>query len=167
MTSTSNALIFLGLTIIGLGFAIYYGLKELGYKIQDARYAQAKELAYEEAITEDLIRNDLLQLALELADPPAKPNYRHNLHCPCCGRFSARVIPDSSSVMACSKHGMQVRWEEMPIDWAVPMPVIDWAPTVQIQVIPKTMDLEPATGAIDLIFPHDDELELELMGALV
>lgn len=157
---------------LGLIASIIGALIELDHRIQDKRRARAMELDHQEAIVGDLIRNDLIQLEEELLnpEPEVKANYRHNLHCPVCGRFSSSIGADVKSAMGCKLHGIQVRWEEMPIDWAIaPLAVIEGV-RIRTQAIPVMQPRQlttPLTGAIDIIFPHDDELELEVMGAVL
>lgn len=84
----------------------------------------------------------------------AKPkNYRHNIHCPTCGRFSKKVW-GTTSVIECSKHGVEVVWKEVDVEW-LSRPIsetevfwnVDLMDTSPHTIIPEMTD------SLDIVIP--------------
>lgn len=116
--------------------------------------------AQEEATVIDLLRNDIMVLEMEYQFPERPVNYRHNVHCPKCGRFARRVF-EGNDIVFCKVHEMQVDWKHMPVDWAS-------APSVSIQGVIVHAEavagfdadvIHPVTEPIPLLIP--DTLSLE------
>lgn len=99
-------------------------------------------VAYELAIIEDGLRDALKELE-------RKVRYRHNLHCPKCGRFAARVPGMPDNVTNCRYHGTWLRTSEGPIEFGVrkakAQPSV--VPPLTIEP-PKRIPDELDTGAI-------------------
>lgn len=127
--------------------------------------AQAYEIARETAEAVDGVRTDLLVLELEVTTKPV--NYRHNVHCPACGRFARRALPESNLVVVCSAHDLLVRWKDVPVDWySAPAMVVQGQPITLVSADPVSMD--PVTEPLHIIQSDlGAELELEQMGAVV
>lgn len=102
---------------------------------------------------EALIEDRLVEALNELYYAPSTPavNHRHNIHCPSCGRFSKKVL-DMTDVVECKVHGVQVRWKDMPVDWAI-QPVAEGVTIVTgpINIIHQPLGVElPAEPALDM-----------------
>lgn len=106
----------LGLVASGIG-----GIAQARWLLAQRAVARAKlgalGVVQEEAILLDLLRNDIMVLEMEYQFPDKPVNYRHNVHCPVCGRFARRVF-EGNEVVFCKVHEMQVDWKHMPVDWA-------------------------------------------------
>lgn len=118
------------------------------YHEHKARQAQQLEEVLNEALDEVMVN-------VFFPKEPQVTNYRHNIHCPSCGRFSKRVW-GSSLVVECKVHGVEIRWKDVPADWAQ-KPV---TPEVVIRELP-TLELEVITGPIPVMITeplHEEPL---------
>lgn len=128
-------------------------------------YARRVEVAqaYEVAVIEDVLHEALVVVEEEIHNPT--PSYRHNIHCPTCGRFAKRVF-GYDNVVNCHKHGVTVRWKDFPVDWAVQA----IAPGVTLVREPSLTTQEiaiiPVTAEMEIIVP-DDLSELYAEGARI
>jgi hypothetical protein len=156
-------IVALPIAILGIILSIISLLWQAYTKRRDARAEIIA--AHEVAIVEDSIHERLITAEIEIHGPEKVPNYRHNIHCPLCGRFSKRVF-GLNDVVECSAHGVQVRWRDIPTDWAS-VPLYDRAiMTVEPVYANKLVGLVPITQPIDIIVP-DDLSDLYEMGAVI
>lgn len=168
------ALPFAGCGIIGAGIFIVKEQKHLVIEAWDRFWVnRAIVRDWPLAIAEDKAR---LQLMFDDMPEIKKPNYRHNVHCTC-GKFAKRVVMGGiivENAVECHQHGVVIRWQDVPIDWAI-LPVthiddvhISIAPTGPIEVMPamghiELDETEPEpikdfTGSIAIVI--DDQLAL-------
>jgi len=136
------AFIALGAAGLGLLASSTAGLLSLYWWLKDRRELAAE---HEAALIEHSLHEALLEL--QFPDPPA-PNYRHNIHCPGCGRFAKRVL-GMDNVVECKHHGVQVRWNDLPIDW-ISTPVSGVKVYVDPHPVTAPIALIPITAPIDL-----------------
>lgn len=98
------AVLALGAAMVGFGFEVYD-------RVLDWRERRALGLevvvAHEEAIAIDGIIEDLKAL-------DRKVHYRHNIHCPQCGRFARQAVDWPAGVSDCKVHGIKLRTIEAP-----------------------------------------------------
>lgn len=151
----------LGFTLLALFASSTLGIYLL-IRHRLAIRTEVKQLLIEEHL------EDVLDKLEEVIHPPKVVNHRHNIHCPSCGRFAKRVL-GMGSVVECKHHGVQVRWKDMPIDWAV-IPLAEGVtlstqPVVVSEALPWDEPL-PITQPIPILIP-DDLSELEELGALI
>lgn len=99
---------------------------------------------------------------IEVHCPPEKPkNYRHNIHCPKCGRFSKR-FEGSDVIVICKAHDLQVRWQDVSIDW-ISKPLLEKTNYITEPImVQNTTDtyLIELPKLMDPIMHPDDELAL-------
>lgn len=124
----------LGIVAASIG-AITEGIVVLRERSRQREIKQREEAI--ELVVEDL-NKDLVKVFFPNVPPPRR---RHNIHCPTCGRFAKKVW-DSEVVVECAKHGVEVRWKDIPADWAS-KPV---APQIAIS---------PITGPVSIIVRND------------
>jgi len=147
------ALIALGLAGIGLLAASVYGVIELIWYIQ-ARMVFSR--LWDEAHTEHALYERLNKL---LYLKP-KPNYRHNIHCPSCGRFAKRVW-GMDTVVECHVHAVQFREWDVAVDWAT-VPLAPGVTLVTDPIILKPSVIEPELELEELEEVEQVYRELEL-----
>lgn len=131
---------------IGLSTSFYYLYKQ---RKQKKQYAKAFPVGVKAILDNDLENNrkklHLKQLGIsaEAPEESTPSNYRHNIHCPRCGRFS-KAVPGYELAVECYRHGVQVRWKDS---------IADWARTGSIEVIDTVPDyyVAPVTEAIPII----------------
>lgn len=160
MILTLLGLVCLGVAALGI-LACLYQLARARWREHRRRQWDRARVAHLEAvealaIANDVVRNELMVLEMPVPKPP---NYRHNLHCPTCGRFSARVTGLPDSVVECHAHGVVVR--VMPVDWSGPIPIIT-AVAVPITFVAIPVQPVAITDGLVIEFPTNDPvLELE------
>jgi rubredoxin len=153
--------ILLGITFFALLFSIGLGGWQLFNYIEIKLQKRALIVeAYEIAVIEDQLHEVMIEMFYR---PEPVTNYRHNIHCPLCGRFSKKVM-EMDDVVDCHAHGIQVRWRDIPVDWAS-IPV---APGVQFMNVLESASYEtmmvPLTQPIDIITtPEAIEAELKVL----
>lgn len=158
MSTTEIALCIgaLGLAGLGIIFSIAGGISQAISHVRRRKYeAHTGEIQIIQSTLEQALDD---QLYLE---PPHRN--RHNIHCPKCGRFAKRVL-DHDDITDCKVHGVQVRWREMPVDWAL-FPV-----TQGVTMVMDTPFIDelfaPSTGPLPIIIP-DDLSDLIALGARI
>lgn len=156
----TEALVLMGVTALALLAALTFGGVEAVRKI---RFRLEYNRDWKLALIEHELWTNLNDL---LYTTPPVTNHRHNVHCPTCGRFSKRVM-GFSHVVECKVHGTQVRWADMPVDWAT-VPVTEGV-TLSLEPMPVTAEISiidtTDTGPI-WIADIEEMLELEsLQGA--
>lgn len=102
-------------------------------------------------------------------EPLPIPNYRHNIHCPSCGRFAKRVF-QSNEMVECKHHGVLIRWKDLPVDW-ISRPIAPGV-TLQVEIVPAIEPIEfkevsLSTGPIPIIIVPNDLSEFESWGARI
>ena len=167
----------LGVAGLGLAVSTVMGsvqlaghLRQRSHERAEARgFAQALALAQEEATLLDQLRNDIMVLEMEYQFPDKPVNYRHNLHCPTCGRFARRVF-EGDDVLFCSVHEMQVDWKHMPVDWASAPSVHVEGVTIHTEIIQSFESelIHPVAAPIPVLTPDTFSLEqLQEEGAVL
>lgn len=97
----------LAVTLALLATSIGIGLRELRRKSLERRWASAREEHEVELQEEALALNEVVD---ELRELDRKINhFRHNVHCPSCGRFSKQAEGWPAGVADCSAHGIGLR----------------------------------------------------------
>lgn len=130
--------------VAGIVAATTYATRELIDWI-----AQRRAEAIEQIVSE--LESKLLQSLDTLS---RKKNYRHNLHCPKCGRFAARVEGMPDQVTNCKHHGIWLRTPEGPVQLHLHTPSeltaqVEEPPPLAIEP-PKPIEDELDTGVITL-----------------
>jgi hypothetical protein len=155
----------LGVALAALLAAIFCGLWALSDHLRQRADAREAEVEFAEVQTEalaiDELRTDILLLEMEYQfEEERRANYRHNVHCPACGRFSRRVF-GHDDIVECSKHEIQVVWKEVPVDWAVqPSAFVEGIFITEQHIhAEQEVTLLPLTAPIDIVVP--DTLSLE------
>ena len=141
-----GAILLLGVTVAALIATIIYGIRlSLIPWVQDRRHIKAVNHDHELAMIEDSIRQ-------ELAVVEKKVHYRHNLHCPACGRFSRQAFEWPEGVTDCTVHGILL----LTIALATgPIPVIVQAvpdDEAHPETSPLYLEAPAAEGLIDIEF---------------
>lgn len=132
--------------IAGLSISFYHLIKQ---RNQKKLYTKAFPMGVKAQLDQDLEASKkklhLKQLGIspESVNPSTpRVGYRHNIHCPRCGRFS-KLVPGYELAVECARHGIQVRWKDS---------VADWAKTGSIDIVDSVPDyfVEPVTGPISI-----------------
>lgn len=133
--------------------------------------ARAWEQSRAQAQAIDGVKTDLMVMELEIKQDQEVRNYRHNLHCPRCGRFARRIFPGENAAVSCSVHAVQVRWMDIPVEWGKTVAAVAQGVTVTtapVQIVePREflpIVLGELTEPIDIV-EAPATLELEEMGA--
>lgn len=173
-----TGVVALGLALAGIVGASVASVPTARSALAQRRAARAEAEAYlaawSEAETTNVIRDDLMVLEMEIEQEARPKNYRHNVHCPTCGRFARRLDPASPTIVVCAVHEVQVRWKDIPVDWANSVAFVE-GQSVQIMPIHLAEPVELTTvmvsdlsGPIPIIVPDDlSMLELEEAGAVL
>lgn len=155
----------MGLCLVMVFIAAHSLLEQwLDYRAEIAEIMQ-ELLAQERAEAIEEVKVDLMVLELERTEPPR--NWRHNLHCPRCGRFSRRVFPGDDTVVECAAHSVQVRWKDIPVSWQEQILLVG-EEVVPVTTSPVSVVAVAAPEPIAALPEDGDDLrDLELMGAVL
>lgn len=158
MTDLLLYVVLLGVALVALAVSTVLGLIQLHGHL---RQRSGLRRAQTEALAIDGLRTELMVMEWEHELAERSPSYRHNVHCPKCGRFSRRIFEDEV-VVFCSVHEMVVDWKAMPVDWAntlVPVEDGSWA-SITIEPAPVTgpILLAPVTEPVAVIPELDPKL---------
>lgn len=145
-----GSLLLLGVAGLGILTAGFFAVYESVIKHNNKK----------RTITEEKLNEVLDQVMMEVLFPEVEPikNYRHNIHCPSCGRF-AKMVLNSHTIVECKAHGVQVRWKDIPVDWATNTATGE-IPTISTPHQELGVEI-PLTGPINIIVP-DDARELDM-----
>jgi hypothetical protein len=159
----------IGMVLLVLALLAFAYSGTLG-TIQAVTYLRIRHLQSKQEAVEETLNLALDQTMVEVFCPdvePPKPNYRHNIHCPSCGRF-AKKFEGSTTIVICKVHEMQVRWQDEPIDW-LSKPVTEGVIVSYdnpLDMLEFEMAMMPLTEPLDIIIP-DDLTELYELGARI
>ncbi len=103
----SEAYVLFGATVVVLAVALSLGVTQLtlfiAFKILDWRERKALIEIIEEAEAIDDLVEEIRELDRKIN------HYRHNIHCPSCGRFARQAEGWPDGVAQCSLHGIGIR----------------------------------------------------------
>jgi len=153
MDEITLALMGLAAALAGLVSAFVFGaVKSWSPFWRERHYARGWERVvetdHELALIEDNLYNTLMEVEHVV-------HYRHNIHCPACGRFARQAEGFPASVADCNEHGVVARSE--PHTGAIPIIVQEIEAPLGIEIPTETSPLyiqPPVEAALELEAVH-------------
>jgi hypothetical protein len=103
----SEAYVLFVVTVVILAASLIYGAVELSLFILAKVRAKREEIELIEIIEEAVAIDELVE---EIRELDRKVNhFRHNIHCPSCGRFARQAEGWPEGVAQCGLHGIALR----------------------------------------------------------